>query len=395
MANEEQLAILRSGVDAWNEWRKIFHEDMIHLEGADLEGVRLERVDFEGALLQGACLDGANLQDACLNGANLFGASLVEANLRSARLKNANLMNANLKDADFGDACLSKSNLINARFDGAVFGFARLDGAKMSGARLEGHYLRGVHFENADLQGAHLEGADLAQAHLVNANLLGAHLEGADLTQADLRDADIALVTFHTPHVMNATVWQSDIKLASDIWTKHVAKDPASRRNYKHLFLRLWSVFAERTRFQGIRIETAHGSERFKRHAKDQAFLEEYRSQGLWKYFVYVLWRVTSDCGRSLTRWALLSLVLAIAFGGLFWWLGDAHIHVNNPEDTRMVTSWTYIYYSVVTFTTLGFGDVTPTTPLGELLVMVEVIIGYVMLGGLLSILANKFARRS
>jgi len=55
----------------------------------------------------------------------------------------------------------------------------------------------------------------------------------------------------------------------------------------------------------------------------------------------------------------------------------------------------TMIYYSVVTFTTLGFGDVKPATIEASALVMVEVLLGYVMLGGLISIMANKLARRS
>ncbi len=46
-------------------------------------------------------------------------------------------------------------------------------------------------------------------------------------------------------------------------------------------------------------------------------------------------------------------------------------------------------------FTTLGFGDVKPQTELAAIIVMFEVIIGYVMLGGLVSILATKLARRA
>ena len=53
------------------------------------------------------------------------------------------------------------------------------------------------------------------------------------------------------------------------------------------------------------------------------------------------------------------------------------------------------LYFSIVTFTTLGYGDVLPTSLWGQLLVITEVILGYVGLGGLLSILANKLARRA
>ena len=55
------------------------------------------------------------------------------------------------------------------------------------------------------------------------------------------------------------------------------------------------------------------------------------------------------------------------------------------------------LYFSVVTFTTLGFGDVSPNLAnrTAQVVVMAQVVIGYIMLGGLVSILANKLARRA
>jgi len=43
----------------------------------------------------------------------------------------------------------------------------------------------------------------------------------------------------------------------------------------------------------------------------------------------------------------------------------------------------------------LGFGDITPAIEVAQWRVVGEVIMGYLMLGGLISILANKLARRS
>ncbi|MGE4609963.1 MAG: ion channel [Paracoccaceae bacterium] len=58
-------------------------------------------------------------------------------------------------------------------------------------------------------------------------------------------------------------------------------------------------------------------------------------------------------------------------------------------------TWFTPFYYSLVTYTTLGFGDVTADSLIGEMLVISEVIAGYFTLGLLLLILANTVARRS
>ncbi len=59
----------------------------------------------------------------------------------------------------------------------------------------------------------------------------------------------------------------------------------------------------------------------------------------------------------------------------------------------RKADFFTYLYFSVVTFTTLGFGDITPTSTCGEVIVMLEVVLGYLMLGGLISIFSHKLSR--
>lgn len=55
----------------------------------------------------------------------------------------------------------------------------------------------------------------------------------------------------------------------------------------------------------------------------------------------------------------------------------------------------TPFYYSIVTYTTLGFGDITPQHWLGEVIIVIEVLLGYTTLGLLLAILGNRVARQS
>jgi hypothetical protein len=43
----------------------------------------------------------------------------------------------------------------------------------------------------------------------------------------------------------------------------------------------------------------------------------------------------------------------------------------------RCRTWFTPFYFSIVTYTTLGFGDVKPATLIGEIIVSTEVILGY------------------
>ena len=54
---------------------------------------------------------------------------------------------------------------------------------------------------------------------------------------------------------------------------------------------------------------------------------------------------------------------------------------------------WHAVYFSVVTMTTLGFGDIAanPDSWIGQTLLMVQVILGYVLLGALITRFAVLF----
>ena len=85
------------------------------------------------------------------------------------------------------------------------------------------------------------------------------------------------------------------------------------------------------------------------------------------------------------------SVFFAISFGIVFHFLGPDAFDIKHAFEPKWLTM---MYYSVVTFTTLGFGDVIPKTATAGIWVMAEVILGYIMLGGLISILATIIARR-
>ena len=105
---------------------------------------------------------------------------------------------------------------------------------------------------------------------------------------------------------------------------------------------------------------------------------------------IFWLWSLL-DYGRSLVRTALGALAAAIGFGFIYrTWPGMLYHEYPTPDNW-----FTPFYYSIVTYTTLGFGDVIPKTLAGQIVVTIEVICGYLTLGLLISILANKVARRA
>jgi hypothetical protein len=172
MANEEHLAILRQGIEAWNAWRQE-HGNFLRfgfvrspdltgasLRGEELAGANLSRADLTDADLSGADLTGADLHAAFLNRARLLdGATLVDANLSDAILMGTALAGADLTGADLSrtylsGAILNGTILARAKLSGATIGHALLVGADLTGATLVDCRVYGIAAWDLKLEGA-------------------------------------------------------------------------------------------------------------------------------------------------------------------------------------------------------------------------------------------------
>jgi uncharacterized protein YjbI with pentapeptide repeats len=86
MANDEHVALLKQGVEAWNRWRDENPGTRPDLSEANLREANLSGTNLRGANLREAGLSKANLSGADLSGANLFWACLNHADLTGADL---------------------------------------------------------------------------------------------------------------------------------------------------------------------------------------------------------------------------------------------------------------------------------------------------------------------
>lgn len=98
MANDDHVAPLRQGVDAWNAWRREHPDVDPDLRNSVLRGLDLSRADLVGSDLRnadfrGTILRGAQLLRARLDGANMFKAVLDDADLEGAVLTGALFLN--------------------------------------------------------------------------------------------------------------------------------------------------------------------------------------------------------------------------------------------------------------------------------------------------------------
>ena len=135
MANDEHVAILKKGVEAWNAWRDENLQIRPDLSGADLRAADLGATDMREA----------NLSDANLIGATLSNADLKRANLRGADLTGADLSKATLRHTIFGSTTLTEVKGLNlCRHEGpSIIDFATLSTLRTSDP-LPTAFLRGV-----------------------------------------------------------------------------------------------------------------------------------------------------------------------------------------------------------------------------------------------------------
>jgi uncharacterized protein YjbI with pentapeptide repeats len=399
VANPHHLAILERGVEAWNKWREENPGVMPNLKRANLMGVTLPKADLKGVDLFRADLTGTDLSGANLARAQLSDAKFTRAKMRGANLEEANLMGADLTETDLRKANLTRANLaaatlMNVFLTGAdltmvdlvgtivvrsFFTRANLTKANLTGALFSGTTFRDANFTAAKLPKVNLSGAVLVNAKLTDALLWGTNLAGADLrstiiTKADLSEADLR---------------GADLSRA-DLSNSIIATD----------------YFDNKMKCRGIKVHGCVGSQRFIRHVNDLDYIAETKEKHPLKYYI---WKCTSDCGRSIGRWALISFILSALFGIVFagypvWpWLPKgvktfliSIAPIFSYSNPSIQDGWfTPYYFSIVTFTTLGFGDVTPSNTAGQLWLSTEVALGYIMLGGLVTLFATKMVRPS
>jgi len=330
LSRDDVEARLRSGDESEVSFRGAL------LTGLDLSGLDLSKRNFSGADLTEANLSNADLSDANLSGANLeravmFGAMLSGAELVGADLARADLSRCEASRAGFGAAILEKTSFFEANLSGSTF----------SQANLRGSDLRCADLRRARLHASSLNDVDASQADLREAELDGSDVSGATFNGADLRGARLPrLQNFERANWLAVDIRETDFR----------------------------------------------GAYSLRRLIIDENYLEEFRSRGPHFEILYRVWRMTSDCGRSFWRWAawmgLIACLFAVAFSFVAVDYGDYE------------TLLSPLYYSVITLTTLGYGDVLPKSSAAQALAMFEVCVGYVVLGGLISILANKMARR-
>ncbi len=304
----------------------------ISLLHEDLSDLDLSGYDFSHANLNSSNLKGTNFSYATLRGASLEQSVLDECEFIGSDLAHASLNECSAKRCGFGGADLSYTSMINAN----------LSGATLSRSKLVGADLRASNFEKARLSEADLSAAIFTRAKMVESDLKESNVDGTDFEKADMQRCRLTgIKNFKRAHWIGADIRGLDLR----------------------------------------------GAYLVRRYIADENYLFEFQSISPFHRAIYLAWLITSDCGRSLLRWFAFLLIATLIFAAIY-----SFVEIDFGD---YQTPFSPIYFSFVTLTTLGYGDALPASLTAQIFVTLQAITGYMGLGGLLSILGNKMARRA
>ena len=216
MANQEQLEILKQGVDVWNKWRIKNRTVEVNLNNVDLSNTNLCNVYFAHSNLKGGNLNYTNLTNAIIRDADLEKASLVGANLTNTLISDSNLGEidfgkADFRNADFTGSDLSKSIFMGAKFKNTTFYKAYLCDTDFRTARINRS-----DFSKADLTGADFTEASLFESHFVRTILQNAIFNYTKLALTTFSHIDLSKVKGleNIQHITGSYIGTSTVQLS-------------------------------------------------------------------------------------------------------------------------------------------------------------------------------------
>lgn len=271
-----------------------------------------------------------------------------------------------------------------------------------------------------------LERADLSRANLEKANLQGAILWEAKLQKTTLRGAHLQRANFKRACLQGAE-FGNDAKLQQADFSRAIVDGETL----------IWNCEVDRkTKFEGVVLGNARIYPETKQlleyNIRRMNWEEWYKKkENRFKQWPVKWFWELSDYGISTGRIAGWFFGLAFLFALIYWGWGVTDITSNYNGEPGIVKNlfvtdgtaiYTFdgegsiipslteavkvpkglvlcraIYFSVVTMTTLGFGDIYATTDslarglAGHILLMIQVLLGYVMLGALVTRFAVLF----
>ena len=281
----------------------------------------------------------------------------------------------------------------------------RLEERAHNGESMEGFQLRFAHLEGVKLysnDGLDLSKANLFRARLQGASLYNINLQGADLLKADLSGANLNESRMRGANILSAVLQGARLERVD--WGDICVQEREARQLKK----------AGKRDEALVRFEEAEEVYRSLRQAYDSAgrferaghffrmemtmrrmLMPPWSVGRVWSKIVDLFCAYGESPPRVIGFSLLINLVCAVAYFvmGIKSPQGPLRLDLHAGFSANVEAYLNCVYYSIVTFTTLGYGDITPTAGVLRGLAAVQAFTGAFMMAMFVAVFGKKMTR--
>lgn len=126
-------------------------------------------------------------------------------------------------------------------------------------------------------------------------------------------------------------------------------------------------------------------------HLRKMSFRKDayFFNRDYFSWFEYKVLELSSLYSTSIVRWAITTFVFAIFMALVFAGL-DQILEASQRTIPTPAPWYDYLYFSVTTMTTVGYGDIVPIHFFAKMAAIVEAFLGFLMLGIFISLIQKK-----
>jgi len=325
--------ISNKDIEKWNKFREDNEEKTIDLTGSNFRDCELNNINLSNAILKKSIFNGAIIKNADFSRSDLR-----ETTFFATKSENTNFYNTKFNNSDLSYSYFLKCNMKICNFESSA----------LTGIKLIESELMKANLQKCDLHDSVLNGSDLSFAYLQDSNLHNARVDyKTNLDQIYLsKKTDMRCVNYSNAQYDGLTLSKINYLIRRKNWEEH------------------------------------------------------YKSNKIKSFTARFFWHM-SDYGFSTVRIVIYFAFFISMFSAMYFLMGyikppgviDSLFIVDGQKLQLSVVILRSIYFSFVTMTTLGFGDiyVSTNTYIGYFLVISQTLIGYFMLGAIITRLAILF----
>ncbi|WP_226024059.1 pentapeptide repeat-containing protein [Halomicrobium salinisoli] len=266
--------------------------------------------------------------------------------------------------------------------------------------------LIGANLANADVSRADLSDVDLRNSNCKDmvaseTNFQRANLERANFREADLRGADLRETRFD-----GATLSDSRISSQTDLGERVIYEtemrgysDPHKRENALETAIRVYGRLEDLSQDNSLNAQASQ----YYRKSKDVRRRYNWQERNYASGIVAEASRMFTGYGNRPGRVMLTSMFVILVTALLYPLVGGLERTSGTPaifgpiDNVTNITVGQYgvtfarsVYFSVVTFTTLGYGNLEPKTRMGHYIAGMEALVGTILLALFVGVLTRS-----